>query len=199
MSSTWRYVSEARGHLVEIYERLLDMPQERPRGCFVGLNPNPMMVAAYSKAADEWHDLRVAKVMNIVDVLGKHDIREAITDWREHAIAYLRKTPSARSKQKFHDDDDSILFLCVTLWYARVAVDWLVKRDDEGLLQGGISYRDMTAKAAEFGSREGIPGQDLHQILPEEARIVDELDKDDPRLARYLAWTYISLDIDHFL
>lgn len=181
MGNTWRYVSEARGHLVEIYECLLDMPQQRE-----------------VQTADELYDLRAEKVMNIVDVLSKHDVQAAMMDWREYAIDYLCKPPSVRSRQKFHDNDDRVLFLCVVLWYARVAVEWLTKLDAGGLLQGGIPYRAMTSKAAELGSRQ-ISEDDLQKVLPEEARIVDEFDKNDPRLALYRTWTYISRDLDRFL
>ena len=198
MSNTWRYVSEARGHLVEVYEQLLDMPLECPQRVLVGMHPDPALVAANHRTAGEWYYQRVAKVMGVVDVLNKYDVARAISGWQDQAIAFLRKTPSARAKQKFQNDEDRILFLCVALWYARAAIDWLEKREEEGLLQGGVSYRDMTARAAEFGTRRAIIAQTVTQILPEESGIVDELDDHDPRLARYQTWTYISLDIDSF-
>lgn len=198
MSSSWRYVSEARGHLVEVYEQLLGMPLDRPRRCFVGMHPEEAMMAAEMKAANEWHDQRVAKLMGVVQVLNNYDVGRAISDWREHAIAFLHKTPSARDKQKFRDNDDRILFLCVALWYVRAAVDWLNEREDEGLLQGGLSYREMTAKAADFGSRRESIEQTATHILPEETSIVDEMEEKDPRLARYQKWTYVTLDIDLF-
>lgn len=199
MSSTWRYVSEARGHLVEIYEQLLDMPLCRPQRHLVGMNPSAKLLEADMKASREWYERRVDKVMAIVGVLERHNVAEAIADWRDHAIAFIRKTPSARVKMKFTDEDDRILFLCVALWYARVALNWLEVSEDEGLLRGGVSYREMTAQAARLGSWQTPNEQAATEILPEESSIVDELDEEDPRVARYQRWTYIDIDFEDYL
>ncbi|MDE2392009.1 MAG: hypothetical protein KGL65_10420, partial [Rhodospirillales bacterium] len=142
VSSTWRYVREARGHLTEVYEQLLDMPP--PPRLLVGMHPDQVMVEARSVAAQEWDNTRFAAVMSVVETLNKYDVGKLIAAWREHAIEFLRKTPSVRARQKFRDDEDRILFLCVVLWYARAAVRWLEAREGEGQLRGGSSFRDMT-------------------------------------------------------
>jgi hypothetical protein len=67
-------------------------------------------------AENEWNARRIDKVMGVVGVLEKYNVAETIADWRDHAIAFIRKTPSAREKMKFKDEDDRILFLCVVLW-----------------------------------------------------------------------------------
>lgn len=198
MSSTWRYVSEARSHLVEIYEQLLEMPLYRPQRYLVGMQPPPELLDADMKASREWYGRRIDKVMGVVGVLEKYNVAGAIADWRDHAIAFIRKTPSARGKMKFKDDDDRIVFLCVALWYAKAALDWLNVREDEGLLRGGVSYREMTAQAAQMGSWQAPNEQAAPEILPQESSIVSELDEEDPRLTRYQRWSYIAVDFDDF-
>lgn len=199
MSSTWRYVSEARGHLVELYELLLDAPLDRVRRYDVGFGASDLeRMNAESAAAKRWDQERLSTLMAVVDVLKTFDVKRAIVDWRPHAIDFLGKTPSAREKKKFADAEDRILFLCVALWYARVAVEWLEVREDEGLLQGGIGYRAMTARAALLGSVHERVDENVHKILPEESNVVDGLDEHDERLAAYQDWTYIVIDIEGF-
>lgn len=198
MSSTWRYVSEAKGHLVEVYELLIGMPLSRQVRHLVGMNPDPARVEAEMCASDEWYERRVAALMKAVDVLNRYDVKQAILEWKDDAIMFLGKTPSARAKQKFHDDEDRILFLCVVLWYARVAIAWLESREDEGLLRGGSSYRDMTAMAATTGAWDTSVDASFAEILPEECSIPDNMDDDDPRVAAYQKWTYIPLGLAGF-
>lgn len=198
MSSTWRYLSEARGHLIEIYELLLAMPLHSPQRLLVGMHPPADLVEANMKASREWHDQRFEKLMHVVEVLDQYNIAGAIADWRDHAIDFLGKTPSARSKMKFEDDADRIVFLSVVLWYARVAVEWLDAREEEGILQGGSSYREMTARAAGFGSLGERIDQTATDILPEESSMVDDLEEDDPKLAHYQKWSYIAVGLGDF-
>lgn len=198
MGNTWRYVTAARGHLTEVYEQLLGEPLCRIRRVLTGRHPDPSRLAADIDAANAWGDKRIATLMAIVDVLNRRDVRNAIANWQSHAIAFLKKSPSARSRQKFEDEGDRILFLCVVLWYARVAIEWLEERENEGLLQGGMPYREMTAQAARFGALR-TPSDLCGElnVLPEESWIVDELDEGDSRLEAYQKWTYIA-DMEDF-
>lgn len=196
MSNTWKYVSEARGHLVEVYESLLEMPlsfEDRPRSSYEDEKYNVAM-----KAFVEWERKRLLKLMQVIEVLKKYDVKLALSDWEGHAISFLEKTPSARAKHKFINEDDRILLLCVVLWYARIAIEWLEVREKEGLLHGGVSYRGMTGQAANYGARLENLDASWTQILPEETWIIDELEEDDPFLGAYQGGSYVVIDIEGF-
>lgn len=192
--STWRYVSEARGHLVEVYVDLLGMSHEPPIRHYVGMHVSEEQLAANSKIIDDWFDKRLARLMEVIAVLERCNIPVGIQEWRDQAIAYLRKTPSVRARMKFDREDLRTAFLCVVLWYARAAVLWLEAQDYAGTLRGGVSYRDMTANAASHGALREKGDTTYTDILPEEDCVTSSLEDDDPRLDAYLKWTYIDAD-----
>lgn len=82
------------------------------------------------------------------------------------------------------------------LWYGRFAVQWLEQREEEGLLQGGLTYRRQTMEAAYWAMRRDLARRTDLAMLPEESAIVDELPEDDPRVDRYVQWTYIDVGGD---
>ena len=194
--SNCRYVSEARGHLAEVYADLLGMgpAHEPPVRHYVGMHVSEERRAANNKIIDEWCDKRLARLMDVIAVLERCNIPVGIEEWREQAIAYLRKTPSARARIKFDSEDLRTAFLCVVLWYARAAVKWLDARENAGGLRGGISYRDMTANAASHGALRERVDKTYTDVLPEEDFVQESLEDGDPRMDAYLKWSYIDVD-----
>ena len=131
--------------------------------------------------------------MDVIAVLERCNIPIGIEEWREQAIAYLRKTPSARARMKFDSEDLRTAFLCVVLWYARAAIKWLDTQENAGRLRGGVSYRDMTANAASVGGAREKIEKTRTNILPEEDFVQENLEEGDPRLEAYFKWTYIDV------
>jgi hypothetical protein len=162
-----------------------------------GLQPQspPELSAAY----DEWWERKMARVMSVVSTLesvGENELLRVFVEWGDHAISLLGKTPAARAKVKFRDEEDRTLFLCAALWYGRFAVQWLEQREEEGLLKGGLTYRRQTMEAAYWAMRRDLARKTDLAMLPEESAIVDELPEDDPRVDRYVQWTYIDVGGD---
>ncbi|MDD2991842.1 MAG: hypothetical protein PHI64_23170 [Zoogloea sp.] len=170
------------------------MDHQPPIRHFVGMHVTDEQRAATNKVLDDWFDKRLARLMEVIAVLEKCNIPAGIEEWGEQAIAYLRKTPSARARMKFDRDDLRTAFLCVVLWYARAAVKWLDARENSGGLRGGISYRDMTANAASHGALRESVSKTYSDILPEEDFVQEALEDGDPRIEAYFKWSYIDAD-----
>ena len=179
---------------MEVYADLLGMSHEPPIRHFVSMHVSEEQLAANSKVLDDWYEQRLSRLMEIIKVLERCNIPVGIEEWREPAITYLRKTPSARARTKFDSEDLRTAFLCVVLWYARAAVNWLGAREEEGCLRGGISYRDMTANAASHGALRETIEKTRSDILPEEDFVQESLEEGDPRIESYLKWTYVDED-----
>lgn len=197
MSSTWRYIGETRGHVREVYDLLLALPPMPSVLHLHGLHPEsrPEFEAKYER----WWESKVARVMGVVSTLeavGEKELLRLFVDWSDHAIAVLGKAPSARAKVKFRDEEDRTLLLCSALWYGRFALQWIEQREEEGLLKGGLTYRQQTMEAAYWGMRRGDASKTDLAMLPEESDIVDQLEEDDPRVDRYVQWTYIDVGGD---
>jgi hypothetical protein len=103
----------------------------------------------------------------------------------------LGRTPSARARDAFtgFDDRDRVIFLCAALWYGRYAARWLSDRDEEGLVQGGRSYRSMTTNAAYCACRY-LRDERRLRCLPYTDCVRDDLPSKGRRRAIYDAWTF---------
>jgi len=104
-------------------------------------------------------------------------------------------SPLSDNRDKSHEKQDHP-FLCSALWYGRFALQWIEERDEEGLLQGGLTYRQQTMQAAQWAIRRDLARKTDLAMLPEESDIVDQLEEGDPRVERYVQWTYIDVGGD---
>lgn len=88
---------------------------------------------------------RMANWINVTDL---KEIVALFEKYRDDFADYAGKTPSARERRRFTDDNHRDLVLLGTLAHAYMAVDVLQVANERGLLRAGGPYRAMTERAA---------------------------------------------------
>ena len=205
------YVSEAQGHIQELYELLLITDEdarshstysrrtptleEMQRNAeefmatvFVPADPG-ILVARNSRRAK-----RILTAITVLELFEAKALKAQFQEWLPYAVEFLHKSPSARYRHRLKDEVDRTLFICSCLWHARQALAWLKERDFEGLLRGGIGYRAQTAQAARMASiHPPHDGNRPLSLFPLDRDASEGLTTSEER-RRYKKWTYDPSD-----
>ena len=201
------YVSEAQGHIQELYELLLGTDEEAmarssynrkpPTKEELILNSEDFLASSFGEISSaqlaEKRLRKARRILSVITVLESFEakvLKAQFVEWLPHAIDFLQKSPSARDRHRFKDEEDRTLFLCSCLWHARLALAWLKDREFEGLLRGGLGYRAQTAQAAQSASIH--PARDGNRplsLFPFDNDASEGLTTSAER-QRYAKWSY---------
>lgn len=182
--STWVYVTECRGHLLELCASVV--PDKR-----VDFAPGVVASrpASYAEMGEFW-----TAVIRAYDQQADAVLANFLRN-REIAIRYLGMTPSKRARVKVADAD-RVDLSAASLWYGRKAAMWLAKAEANGSLRGGRGYREATEEAA-WAAVSKVPRKESLKFFPLQDYELDlssrmrerwcwDLDDADPNL---VAWS----------
>ena len=189
------YLSEARGHVQEVYELLLRTGTEvrlsaKYKRRMHGPMPDDLQRELERRANVQ--DFNFERVIEIMTVIESYNFAELRAAWAPQTIDFLGSSPSARERMTFDDEEDRTLFMACALWHGRGACGYLLSQERSGDIRPRGSYRDKTVMAAQLSLRHRFDDKyPPDAFLPHDYNVEDNIHGSARK--RYQRW---SFDLD---